>query len=345
MAPSLLPGFRPLPTHHCITGSLRHIYEYNGFPVSEELLLGLGAGLGFVYFHFKGQPPFLGGRANTGRPGEEGMERAAGRRTGVKVETFRTGSARKAETAMLELLRAGRPAMLQLDMGYLPYLELPEEYHFGGHAVVVCGYDPAASEVLVADRDGVPHPLTLAQLALARGSKHKPFAPEHMWYTFDFAKQRPPAAAEVWAAIAEALHGLLQPPIANLGVKGIAKAAQAIVAWPGAMTDEELRFACFNTFIFIDATGGTGGGCFRYMYGRFLAEAATLVGEPQLAALGEELRQVGDRWQETALLLREASQTAAPRPPLAAAGAVLRDVADREDSLWRRLAQVVDEKG
>ncbi len=43
-----LPGFRPLATHHCITGSLRHVYVYNDHPLSEEMLLGLGAGVGFV---------------------------------------------------------------------------------------------------------------------------------------------------------------------------------------------------------------------------------------------------------------------------------------------------------
>ena len=32
--------------------------------------------MGFIYWHMKGMPPFLGGRANTGRPGEEGLEKA-----------------------------------------------------------------------------------------------------------------------------------------------------------------------------------------------------------------------------------------------------------------------------
>ncbi len=52
------PGFATFPTHHCATGSLRHIYEYHGYPISEDLLLGLGRGLGFVYFHITGVDPF-----------------------------------------------------------------------------------------------------------------------------------------------------------------------------------------------------------------------------------------------------------------------------------------------
>jgi hypothetical protein len=61
-----LQGFQPLKTHHCVTGSMRNIYEFYGYPISEDLLLGLGAGVGFVYWHMKGNLPFYGGRAKRG---------------------------------------------------------------------------------------------------------------------------------------------------------------------------------------------------------------------------------------------------------------------------------------
>jgi len=44
-----LPGFRSLETNHCVTGSMTHLYRYHGSSVSEEMLLGLGAGIGFFY--------------------------------------------------------------------------------------------------------------------------------------------------------------------------------------------------------------------------------------------------------------------------------------------------------
>jgi hypothetical protein len=69
-----IPAFKPLITHHCITGSLRHMYEFHHYPISEDLLLGVGAGLGFIYWHMKGIPPLFGGRANFERPGEQGLE-------------------------------------------------------------------------------------------------------------------------------------------------------------------------------------------------------------------------------------------------------------------------------
>ena len=168
-----LDGFRALKTHHCVTGSMRHIYEFHGYPISEDWLLGLGAGVGFVYWHMKGTTPFCGGRANTGRPGEEGLERAAGRRTGVRVECSETGSASKAEKPLLNMLAADEPVMIRVDMGFLPYFGSSEEYHFGGHVVVVAGYDAETGHVLIADREEELHPVSLEALARARSSKFK----------------------------------------------------------------------------------------------------------------------------------------------------------------------------
>ena len=61
--------------------------------------------------------------------------------------------------AVINVLDAGQPVMIQCDMGFLPYFDFGgEEYHFGGHVVVVCGYDPDGDQVLVADRDEDLHP-------------------------------------------------------------------------------------------------------------------------------------------------------------------------------------------
>ena len=207
------PGFRTFPTHHCVTGSMRHVYQLAGCDVPEELLLGLGAGVGFVYWHQKGQPPFLGGRANTGRPGEEGLERLAGRRTGVEVTPYTTSSARRAEAELISALLAGTPAMLQVDMGMLPYFDFPEEYHFGGHVVAVVGYDPATRTALICDRDTELHPVPLSTLAAARSSRFKPFPPCHGSWTFDFTGWRAPHPDEVRQAIVETATAMLQPPI------------------------------------------------------------------------------------------------------------------------------------
>jgi uncharacterized protein DUF4872/butirosin biosynthesis protein H-like len=335
------PDFATYPTHHCVTGALKHVYDYYGFPISEDLLLGLGRGLGFVYFHVKGADPFYGGRANIGRPGEEGLEKTAGRRTGVAVESHATSSARVAQAALRELLEAGKPVLVYLDMGFLPYFRLPADYHFGGHVVVVAGYDPGTMRVLVADRDKELHQVGWDALERARGSRYKPFPPRHTWYTFDFAAARTPSAAEVRESIGEVCHGMLAPPIANFGVKGIRKAISETVKWPQVLDAESLRRTCFNVAMFIDRRGGTGGGIFRYMYGRFLGEAASITREPRLAGMGTELAGIASRWEETAALFAQAAQADRPDGLLEVATRPMHDIADLEQDFWERLAAML----
>lgn len=335
------PGFESYPTQHCVTGSIKHVYDYHGYPISEELLLGLGEGLSFVYFHIKGTDPFFGGRGNVTRPGTEGFEHAIGRRTGVMVRAHKTASANKAEHALRDLLVARQPVLVYVDMGLLPYFDFPEEYHFGGHTVVVAGYDPETGDVLVADRDPELHPVAWDVLEKARGSTFKPFPPQHLWFTFDFSAARQPTSDDVSEAIRAVCGVMLEPPISNLGVKGIRKAITEARKWPKLLDDAALRRACFNVALFIDHRGGTGGGIFRYMYGRFLSEAAVIVGEPQLDAIGKDLEGVGDDWEAVAAAFAEAADGDNPEALLDAATEPMIHIADREEDVWERLRSVM----
>lgn len=335
-------GFRSWETHHCVTGSLLHIYDFYNHLISEEMLLGIGSGVGFIYWHIKGMEPIFGGRGNVGRPGEDGLEITAGRRTGVRIEKHHTGSARKAEKTMLELLEVGKPVMINVDMGFLPYFDhLPEDFHFGGHAIVVGGYDPENKEVLVADRDQALHPVPWEDLVKARGSKYKPFPPMNMWFTFDFSEKRQPTSDEISEAIGEVCTTMLEGPISNIGVRGIRKAAKKVLEWPKIMNDEELSWSCFNTYIFIDAEGGTGGGIFRYMYGRFLEEAAEILGTKRLMQIGEDLRVIGDKWQEVAAIFKRGSKAKNPATMLPETTEPLLEIADLEEESWSRLREML----
>jgi hypothetical protein len=231
--------------------------------------------------------------------------------------------------------------MVHVDMGLLPYFHFPEEYHFGRHIVVVAGYDPGGRQVLIADRDEKLHPVSLEDLARARGSRFKPFPPQHTWYTFDFGGKRPPQPEEVRQAIREVATGMLQPPITNLGVEGIRKAARRTLKWPESMDKESLRLACFNVFIMIDAEGGTGGGLFRYMYNRFLRQAAEITGDERLIPVADGFQRLGDRWQAVAETFKRASEAPDPALLLSEGVAPLKALADQEEAAWTRLRELV----
>lgn len=337
MALEPLPGFQHFTTHHCVTGSMQHVYVYNEHDISEEMLLGLGAGVSFSYWHFKGQAPFIGGRGGFKPP----MEELTGQRTGVKIEMHTTTSVRKAHMTLLQMLEAGQPVMIQCDMGFLPYFDFGgQEYHFGGHVVVVCGYDPATNQVLVADRDEELHPVAMEDLAKARGSTYKPFPPKNLWYTFDFDQKRQPSAGEVRQAILEQAQAMLEPPIRNIGVKGIRKAAQSVPKWPEVLGPDELRFALFNNYLFISPVGGTGGGAFRYMFSRFLRESAEITGDSRLAESADEFRQIGDGWERLGEWFRQVSEAPEPDSMLGECVVSLNALAGLEETAWQRLQEI-----
>jgi hypothetical protein len=337
-----LKGFKSLETHHCVTGSMRHIYAFNNHDVGEDMLLGVGAGVSFSYWHFKGQLPFMGGRGNVERPKVEGLVKTTGRRTGVAVETYTTSSARKAEKTLLELLETGQPVMIQCDMGFLPYFDFGDaDFHFGWHVVVVCGYDAQSGQVLIADRDAELHPASMEDLEKARGSTYKPFPPRHKWYTFDFSHKREPTADEVRQAIAEQVQMMLEPPISNFGVKGIRKAAKMIPKWPDSLDRDELRMALFNACIFISAEGGSGGGIFRYMLSRFLREAAGVTSQARFDEIADEFRHIGDRWEEVGKWFLQTSEESDPASQLNDCVAPLSELADQEEESWIQLKELV----
>jgi hypothetical protein len=335
-----LAGFTSLPGCHCVTASFRKICAFNGYAVSEEMLFGLGAGAGFVYWHQKGQVPMLGGRGNN-----KGFHQDLSRRTGIAIEEHRTSSAKTAEQELVRLLEAGQPVTINADMPYLTYLGLPEEAHFGGHVVVVCGYDSASRQVLISDmaprqtgcKDAVLAPLSMDQLAKARGSKFKPFPPGNCWFTFDFSAAHPPDKKAVREAIAQCAEDMINPPIQNLGAAGIRTAAARVTQWPVVLDQAQLRMALFNIFIFSEI-GGSGGGMFRFMYSRFLEEAAGLTGNARYAEAGKKMDACAKAWRELAAPLQDALETADPVALVPAVVKGLEVLHGKESSVWKEIA-------
>ncbi len=328
MSMTVVEGFRHFETLHCVTGSMRHVYAWAGRDSSEELLLGLGEGVGFAYFRFKGQAPFLGGRAQP----KPGMEALAGERTGVRIERASSSSDAAAERSLRGELDSGRPVMLQVDMGYLPYFDFGgQEYHFGGHVVVACGYDGESGEYQVADREETMHRVPASALAAARASRHRPFPPGRAWWRFDFEGARRPRPEELLLAIRNQCALMLEPPIANIGASGIAKASRECLRWPDLLEARLLSETLFNLYIFVSAKGGSGGGLFRFMFGRFLAEAAAIGAPPAVGSLAASFKSIGEAWEEEAELCRAASEGSGMEE--GAAEAVLPELSRRLESL------------
>ena len=335
--PGLLPDFHSLETHHCVTGSMRHVFQYGGLDVSEAMLLGLGAGAGFFYRHMKGATPMLLGLGNMHRPGAEGLEVDAARRLGVQAQRFAGGSAKKAEESLRREIEAGRPVMLQLDMGCLPYYEVSEGYHFGGHVVVVAG--DADDHFWVADRDADMHLVSQESLAAGRASKHQPFPPGHTWYRFDVSRARPPSDRDLEAAVAANAAAMLYGTISNVGLRGIRKAARLIPRWAKMLDEDELRRCCIDNSVLVGPPGGAGGGMLRTLYAGFLEEAAAVTGSDELMACAVTAAGLGSAWDEVGGVFRSVGEGEADPTALGSLEGRLTVIADEEEVLWNTLRE------
>ncbi len=96
------PGCPALDGYHCVTNSLAKIFHHSGHSLSEDMLLGLGAGIGFVYWQMNmgiGTYVFIGGRGNL-----KDFYKDLGKRTGVKIQEVTSTSVKKAQVTLLQAL-------------------------------------------------------------------------------------------------------------------------------------------------------------------------------------------------------------------------------------------------
>jgi hypothetical protein len=293
---SIVKGLGAFIGKHCETTALKRVLDYHRLSLSEEMLLGLGGGIGFIYWYMKGMPaPFVGSRSGKGNDFVTNLCR----RIGAEVTIMETTSAKKGYAELKALLSIGEPAVVYGDMAYLPYFALPEVAHFGGHVFVVFGLDEETNKVHIYDRSKKPVTVSIDDLARARGSKFPPFPPKHRLLKIRYPSKLENLESGIRESIRECCQGMLKPPITNLGLNGMGKWSKLVMKWPKQFTGLNLLGALMNGFIYIE-TGGTGGSAFRPMYTKFLEEASQVINQPALNEVAKLMRQSAAVWSQIA---------------------------------------------
>jgi len=213
---------------------------------------------------------------------------------------------------------------------------------------VVCGYDADNAVVLASDMDqsapglkkGFYSTITLEQLRKARGSAFKPFPPKNMYLEFDFSTYHQPDAGDIYAAIRQTVEAQMNPLIKNMDVKGIQLASEELLKWPGMFTESELRMNLFSIYVFIEI-GGTGGGCFRYMYSRFLKESAAITKNNRLSKSAEDFDRAGNLFSEIGLLFKESEKAEDLDWRIKKASNLFHTVAELEENIYSDLSRSV----
>lgn len=255
---------------HCETTTLGVLLRHEGIELSEPMIFGLGSGLGFIIWD-----TFLGGRVKPFVLTENLVARL-----GLTMDARETTSARKAWQNVVTFLDEGRPVGLQLDSYHLEYFT--SKVHFGGHVAAIHGYDGENAYLVDTEQQGGKVTTSLASLAAAR-SERGPMTAKNRSFTITGTPRDP--ADVIMDAIRANAAEFLNPPIANLGHRGIAKAAK--VHLPPEVA------------IFMERAG-TGGALFRNLYRDFLAEAAAILDDPRLREGHARYAEIAPLWTQAA---------------------------------------------
>ncbi|MHA2391613.1 MAG: BtrH N-terminal domain-containing protein [Promethearchaeota archaeon] len=283
--------------NHCESSSMRDLFEYYGFPMSEAMAFGLDATMGFGFFDTTNNvsfipesdiPFFLGGKQGTIEPNS-----LACRLLGITLKKQSFSSPDKAWEESKKLIIQNTPLILEVDLGYLPYLKTEGDVHFGGHAIALAGYDEELGIAYVGDSEfeGFQE-VEIEQLKRGRSSE---YGPRFMWpNNTQFSMTRrpdgkhPPLAAAVKVAIQKVVANMLRPSVNSNGIQGLKLFASTIPDWKDKLKGESidatgkkisrsrLMFELLNGYI---ETWGTGGSSFRNLYKKFLEE---LLNHPEL---------------------------------------------------------------
>ncbi|WP_086735023.1 BtrH N-terminal domain-containing protein [Streptomyces glaucescens] len=314
-------------TQHCETTTLGVLLRHQGLDLSEPMLFGLGSGLSFVYWDSKNMGfPFLGGRV---KPFE--LTRNLASALGLELEVRETASPRRAWENVATLIDAGRPVGLQLDSYHLDYFT--SKVHFGGHVVAMYGYDDHDAYLVDTAQQGGAVSTSRAALAAARAARG-PMTARHRSFTLTVPEDPPSLRDRVVPAITGCADAFLNPPIANLGHRGIEKAGKRVRTWL-QRTDDPQRDLPQAALLMEKA--GTGGALFRNLYRDFLAECAQLVDSGHLRSGHRLYAEAATLWTEVAGLIAKAGESG-DAECLAQAGGVLRDLSRLEREAMEALS-------
>ncbi len=318
---------------HCETTALGVLLRQHGLELSEPMMFGLGSGLSFIYWDSKSMGfPFLGGRV---KPFE--LTRNLATRLGLELLVQETASSRKAWENVVDLLGAGHPVGLQLDSFYLDYFT--SKVHFGGHVVAMYGYDDHNAYLVDTDQQGGTVSTTLTSLAQARAARG-PMTAKHRSFAFTAAQDLPAPPSQIVPAITACADAFLNPPIANLGHRGIEKASKLVPTW-FERTDDPQRDLPQAARLMEQA--GTGGALFRNFYRDFLAECAQTLDSPHLRTGHRLYTEAATGWTQVAALIAQAGASGDAQC-LDQAGSILSDLSRIEREAMQGLSRLGSEQ-
>jgi hypothetical protein len=300
----ILRGFEHRPGVHCGSTALADALRVRGVSISEPMAFGLGAGLGFYCF---ASPAFSPTHLFVGRSVH--LELTACEVLGAPVREREEEDPARAWEGVRAALERGLAPILATDLSELPYWAT--RTRFGGHRVVLAGWDPERGTALLADGDRAAlEEVPLAVLDRARGAVAPPFGRGgRPWLEVDAPPQPRPLPEAVRDALRRQARDMLLDVDGAAGVSALERFAAELPDWPSRAASEADRAWCFRFAYQSIEKRGTGGGLFRALYARFIEEAEAAVPGLGTLGLGARMRELSAAWSRLGAALRELSTT------------------------------------
>jgi hypothetical protein len=282
-----IENFKPFVGHHCETTATGSLLKQIGIELSEPMLFGLGEGLGFIFWNMKIMDfPFIGGRVKT-----DLLTEKLCRNLNLDLEIKETASISKAWDNVKNQLNSGKAVGLKLDCYHLDYFT--NKFHFAGHYVAMYGYDNEFAYLIDTDQQGGTVKTTLKNLELARNEKG-PMSSKNRSYIINKNGQLTDLKNAIPKAIKNNATEFLNPPIKNIGYKGILKTSSEIKKWFNSTKNAKRDF---QTTAMLMERAGTGGSLFRNLYRDFLKESGEILNSTELQEAYNDYSIIADQWK------------------------------------------------
>jgi hypothetical protein len=295
----IIKEFKPFVGQHCETTATGSLLKQIGIELSEPMLFGLGEGLGFIFWNMKIMDfPFIGGRIKP-----EQLTKNITKNLNLKLDVHETASPKKAWENIVNQIDNDIAVGLKLDSYYLDYFT--SKVHFAGHCVAMYGYDENYAYLVDTKQQGSKVKATLKNLALARSAKG-PMSSKNLSYTIRDVKKGFDLNKAITTAIKNNAKDFLNPPITNIGYKGILKASGEIKKWFKNSRNIERDF---KTTAMLMERAGTGGALFRNLYRDFLKESYGIIQKEQAKDAAQLFSETAILWTKVASLFDKAGDT------------------------------------
>ncbi len=302
MSKRIILNFEHMPSgKNCMTSALWKLLHHEGYDISEEMLVGIASGLGFIYWKMRQmETPFVGGMNGGKFPTILGL---AIDRLGGSWKVLASSSIERAHKQLSETLELNQPALVCVDLGYLNYLSLGGDDHFGMHTILVYGFDEEKNEAYISDRFATTIIIPLDDLKKARASSYHPFPAKNKLMQVFIPEVPVPVSEIIPLAIRGNADYMLNPPISNMGARGIIRWKDELRRYPKSLgSNKIIAHALIEHFVYIEV-GGSGGALFRRMYTRFLKEASREMKDSNLLRASKLYNTISDLWSKTAIML------------------------------------------